>query len=113
MRTISNAVKIDAADVGGRWSAALRRRWGSNAKLVARALDANVRTAEAWLAGQAPYADVLARAGAIDPAIVLEVLAPGSKLATAASVDAALVAVEARIASIGRELAALKAGEDG
>ncbi|MGE4527432.1 MAG: hypothetical protein AB7D00_03600 [Rhodospirillaceae bacterium] len=113
MRTITNALHADAADVGGRWAAALRSRWGSNAKLVARALNAKVRTAESWLAGQAPSAEVLARAGALDPAIVLEVLAPGSKLAAAASVDAALVAVEARLAALGREIAGLKAGEDG
>lgn len=113
MRTITNALHVDAADVGRRWAAALRRRWGSNAKLVARALGANVRTAESWLGGQAPGAEVLARAGALDPAIVLEVLAPGSKLAAAASVDAALAAVEARLAALRTDIAGLKAGDDG
>lgn len=99
----------DSATIGDRWAAALKRRYGS-AKLVARAFDCSVRTAEAWCAGQAPYARTLLAAWRLHgAAIVAEVLAPGSDWHRQSSIDAALVEVEHKLKSLADELASLRA----
>lgn len=95
-----------AEDVGRRWSAALARRFAADgrAKRIARALSCDVRTAEAWIAGQAPYLHV-AIAAAIrlrDPLLLYELagIAPPAAEVEARELDtlrADLDALGARI----------------
>lgn len=98
----------DETAIGGRWAAALKRRYDS-AKAVALAFDVGVRTAEGWLAGQAPYAKYLLRAWRLHGAdIIAEVLAPGSSWHQSASIDTALSEVQAKLQQLNDELAQLR-----
>lgn len=101
--------------IGQRWADALRRRFvgAHQAKRIARALDCEVRTAESWLSGQAPYAKYLFRAARrFGAALVLEVLAPDDRLAEAARLETALDDVEARLRALGSDLVELRIRED-
>lgn len=111
MGGITEALRDETDAIGRRWAEALRRRYRGEAaaKTVARAFDVQVRTAEGWLAGQAPYAKYLLRGWRLHgAALVAEVLAPGSDWHASASVEAALVEVETRLAGLGDELARLR-----
>jgi hypothetical protein len=69
----------DLQGLGARWAATLRRAYPgpSQAKQVANAFGADVRTAEGWLGGRAPGALVLMRAWQLHGAgFVAAVLAP-------------------------------------
>lgn len=112
MRTINKALHADSAAVGRRWGAALRRRYDS-VKDCARAYGVDVRTAEAWFAGQAPLAKIVVVAAAIDgPSILAEVFMPDSDAAAAAIFDATLDDVVARIDALSDEIARLRGGGD-
>lgn len=98
-------------EIGPRWAAALRRRYpgAHQAKRIATDFDCEIRTAEAWLGGQAPYAKFLMRAWRLHGgAFVGEVLAPDDAAQRAALDEAALIGLEARIAALGADLALLK-----
>lgn len=98
-------------EIGQRWAAALRRRYpgGFAAKRIARAFDVDARTAESWLAGQAPFAKYLLRAWRLHGgAMVAEVLAPDDGEAKAALNEAALIGIEHQLGKLGDELARLK-----
>lgn len=98
-------------DIGGRWSAALKRRYPGPhaAKRIAQDFDCEPRTAEAWLSGQAPYAKYLIRAWRKHGhAIIGEVLAPDDTAMQSALDDAALIGLEQRLAQLGDELSRLK-----
>lgn len=105
----TEAFRQETAAIGARWAAALTRRYGRNAKKIAGAFGCEVRTAESWLAGQAPFARVLISAWRLHgAAMVAEVLAPGSDWQRAATVDDTLSQVEAKLAELGDELAQLR-----
>ena len=114
MGTITNELPTDPergeADVGARWAAALRRRYPAHAaKRVARDLGVTVRTAEGYLAGQAPPARVLVRAAALHgAALALEVLVPDSRAAADARLSAELDAVGDRLARLAADIAQLR-----
>ncbi|WP_428247244.1 hypothetical protein [Ferrovibrio sp.] len=98
-------------EIGPRWAAALRRRYpgAHQAKRIARDFDCETRTAEAWLGGQAPYAKYLMRGWRLHgAALVGEVLAPDDAAQRAALNEAALIGLEARIATLGADLALLR-----
>jgi len=101
----------DESAIGARWAAALRRRHVS-AKEIARAFDVEVRTAEGWLQGHAPYAKYLLRAWRLHgAAVVAEVLAPGSDWQQSAAIDAALGDLENKLQHLKDELAQLRIGD--
>jgi hypothetical protein len=101
--------------IGERWAAALRRRYPdrARAKRIARDMCVEIRTAEGWLAGQAPQVKALWRAALVHgPAIVTEVLLPGTSLDQQARVDSGLLELEQRLDALRREISTLR-GSDG
>ena len=63
--------------VGRRWASALMRRFPGpfRAKAIAKTIGCDVRTAESWLAGQAPYLHVAISAAITlrDPLLLFEI----------------------------------------
>ncbi len=111
MGAITKTLSDESKTIGERWASALRARYPGPAvaKQVARAFAVDLRTAEAWLPGQAPFAKFLLRGWRLHgAAIVAETLAPGSDWAKASSVEAALVEIEAKLAVLGDDLARLR-----
>lgn len=111
MGAITKNLSDESQTIGQRWASALRARYPGPAiaKQVARAFAVDLRTAEAWLSGQAPYAKFLLRGWRLHgAAIIAETLAPESDWAKASSVEAALGEIEAKLADLGDDLARLR-----
>lgn len=108
----STSALPDDAAIGLRWATLLRRLYPAphTAKKIAQAFDVDPRTAEAWLTGaHAPYAKFMVRAARLHGfAVLLEVLAPESRLAQAAPMETALADLEANLAKLGDQLAQLR-----
>ena len=106
-----NTQGLTAAIVGERWAQALRRRFSgpSAAKRIARELGKDVRTAESWLAGQAPYLHVVVETAIRlkDPLLLFEIagLAPPSDTEIAAK----LGEIKGELDALGARIARLKA----
>lgn len=107
-----NTETIQSAEIGRRWACALRKRFAANrAKLIAKAFNVEVKTAESWLAGGSPYAKHLCTAWRLFGAqIVAEVIAPGSSWESGAQADAILNDIEAKLAYLGEKIVYLKGG---
>lgn len=108
-----NTETIQSAEIGRRWACALRKRFAANrAKLIAKAFNVEVKTAESWLAGGGgPQAKHLCTAWRLFGAqIVAEVIAPGSSWESGAQADAILNDIEAKLADLGEKIVYLKGG---
>lgn len=67
--------------IGSRWAASLRKRFGpkNTAKLIAAAFNVEIRTARSWLSGSAPFIKHLYLAGEKFGAVIIaEVLMPNN-----------------------------------
>lgn len=107
-----NTQGLTAAIVGERWGQALRRRFPGPfaAKRIAAALGREVRTAEGWLAGQAPYLHVVVETAIKlkDPLLLFEIagLAPPSDAEIAARLDE----IKGELDQLGGRIARLRDG---
>lgn len=104
--------------LGRRWGDWLAEVYGraNMAKLIARDFDVSVRTAEVWLAGQAPYARHIVRALRLHGlGVVGAVLAPGTAVERLARVDQLADDLETKMQALGAEIAILRGppGEGG
>ncbi|WP_448207273.1 hypothetical protein [Azospirillum sp. sgz302134] len=111
MSEIRSGLQSAPDGVGERWAAALDVRYpgAHKDKRVAQAFGVDVRTAQSWRAGTAPSCKHLCRAALIHgPAIVLEVLLPGTELERHARIDDGLRDLESRLDGLRRQIADLK-----
>lgn len=100
-------------DLGRRWAEALKGRLApdARAKRLARLLGAEIRTAEGWLAGQAPQLRYLFRAFRVfGPTLLAEVLAPGSAWSGGVDLDQRAQEIERRLRDLARDLARIRQG---
>lgn len=101
---------LTAGEVGARWAGSLRRRFPGPfaAKTIARRLGRDVRTVEAWLAGQAPqlHAALDAALRLRDPLILFELA--GIEPPAAVVVDGELDALRTDLDRLGERIARLK-----
>lgn len=103
-------VEIPEGELGQRWAEALKRQHPAHtAKLVARDLACEVRTVEAWLAGQAPQLKFFFRAlRRYGPGLLASMADPGSAFALAVDLDAQARDVEARLHRLALEIQQLR-----
>ena len=111
MVEIRSGLQIDPEMIGLRWANALKGRYPGphQAKRIATDLKTDPRTVQAWLAGQAPQIKALYRAAMIHGvALVLEVLAPDSRLERDARIFSDLVDLERRLERLRGEVETLR-----
>ncbi len=104
------SVEIPEAELGARWARTLRCQHPANtAKLVARDLACELRTAEGWLTGQAPQLKFFFRAmRRYGSRFVAAMADPGSAFALAVDLDAQASEVEARLAKLAASIQSMR-----
>jgi hypothetical protein len=112
MSQIRTELQVAPEGVGVRWADALNARYAGahQAKRIAQDFVVDARTAQSWLAGQQPLCKHLCRAAVLHgPAIVWDVLLPGSDLARDARLDDDLRQLEARLDGLRKIIAEMRA----
>lgn len=99
--------------LGQRWASALRKYFSkrNTAKEIARFFDVEVRTANNWLQGNAPYMKYLWVAGQkLGSSFLAEILVPNENLRTE-NIEKALDLMEKQICQIRQEISSLTEGD--
>ena len=100
--------------LGQRWAAALKKRYGKSAKMIAKDFDVEVRTARSWIEEEkAPYAVNFVKAWEIHGiSFINETLNPNQEVSPA-EIQQALTEVRQRLEKLTDEIVLLLNEKDG
>lgn len=99
--------------IGSRWAEALRKRFDSRhtAKQIAKSFNVEVRTAQSWLGGQAPYIKHLWLAGKIFGSVIIaEVLMSENTWLGYAKLESHIEELSLKICQIREDIEQLREG---